>query len=398
MKIGIVSLDDSRMINAGGKHIHQQLLEKGLINSNHQVECFFPRKRLKFIIFRVLFAVLNKLGIKKKSSIYAWTLNHHKNDLVSQIKKTGSHFDGFFTQDPVSAVAAFEAVQDSSKIVLTLHGYLSLESVNYGGFEGLEKDRVIESALVYEKKALECAKKIITVDTRISKYLKSELSYSKDCFILKNAINPELFNTTAEEVLNELKKELNLPNDHKVVLVPRRLVKKNGVEIAVRSVTHLISKFEGKITFLIMGDGPLFKELTSLKETLKIPDLNIKFLGSVNYSKAPLYYDLCDIVLVPSIISDGVEEATSLSMLEGMAAKKIVIVSNIGGMKEVIVDSENGFLIEQNNVDNLVDQISKAFSLKEDELLRLTEKAYDDVCERHHYLNHTKEYLSQLEN
>ncbi|HEY8543272.1 MAG TPA: glycosyltransferase family 4 protein, partial [Pseudothermotoga sp.] len=99
------------------------------------------------------------------------------------------------------------------------------------------------------------------------------------------------------------------------------------------------------------------------------------------------------VVLVPSITSkEGVEEATSLSMLEGMACGKVVICTNVGGMKEVIEHMENGILIEQKNPDAIVEAVE--FVRKHyDNLEKLREAARDYVVKNHSYLEHAKKIL-----
>lgn len=51
-----------------------------------------------------------------------------------------------------------------------------------------------------------------------------------------------------------------------------------------------------------------------------------------------------------------------------------VIASNIDGFKERIIDNENGFLFEVNNVDSLMQIIKKAVSLSEDDYLKMKNK------------------------
>lgn len=394
MKIAIISLDDSISILVGGKHIHQQLLKKGLELNNHEVEYFFPQRTNWYLLTRVFLLCLNKLKIIKKSYIYKWTLSRHTQNIRKQIKKNLSSFNYFLCQDPVSAVAASN-INDQTRIVLTLHGYLSLESINYVSYNKRDQEYVKQYALYYEKKSLDICHKLITVDTRIADYIKDNFQYPKEIKILKNAINPELFGSSEADDIEKLKRSYSVGSSQKIVLVPRRLVKKNGVEVAIRALHQLISEGKKDICLWIMGDGPLLKELKSLAQELKVPQSNILFLGSIPHQNVPKYYDTSDIVLIPSVISDGIEEATSLSMLEGMAAKKIVITSNIGGMKEVIKPRVNGFLFEQGDYNELSKTLEEVFSFDQNKIREITNQAYRDVCEKHHYTQHALDYIEE---
>lgn len=391
MKIAIVSLDNSEKILSGGKHIHQQLLKIALEKSQHRVTNFFPRRTLIYFLWRILFVFLNKLNIMTKADAFIWTLNYFKNDLMKQMRF--KDFDIILSQDPVSALAAKQS-NLKTKIVMTLHGYLSLESINYGYFPENEKQQVIDCARKYEIDSLKCADHVITVDAKISNYLRNEFNYQKKIVVLKNAINPDLFNQLSQREKNRLKQQLEISSDQVIVLVPRRLVKKNGVEISIKAIAHLKGQ---NLVLVVMGEGPEYKNLQTLQKELGLTYRQVKFIGSKDHSEAVKFYDLADIVLVPSVISDGVEEATSLSMLEGMAARKIVIVSAIGGMKDVIVSGYNGYTFEQGNDIQLAKLLTDVLAIPNSERQSIVNRAFSDVCQNHHYLNHAQTYLENTQ-
>jgi Glycosyltransferase len=94
---------------------------------------------------------------------------------------------------------------------------------------------------------------------------------------------------------------------------------------------------------IIIGDGILKDSLVKLSAD----DPRIFFTGPINHSEIVQFFQMSDVVLIPSITSNDIQEATSLSMLEGMSTGKVVICSNIGGMKEVIINNINGFLVKE---------------------------------------------------
>ena len=57
-------------------------------------------------------------------------------------------------------------------------------------------------------------------------------------------------------------------------------------------------------------------------------------------------YGASDIVLVPSIHSYGVEEATSISALEAMGSGSPVVAGAVGGLKEIFEHEKDGLLVE----------------------------------------------------
>ena len=83
----------------------------------------------------------------------------------------------------------------------------------------------------------------------------------------------------------------------------------------------------------------------------------ITLLGEVPHEKVKDYYALADIVIVPSVHSAGVEEATSISALEAMGSGTPFIACAVGGLKEIVNPGVDGVLIEEKNVEQMSEAI-----------------------------------------
>jgi glycosyltransferase involved in cell wall biosynthesis len=126
---------------------------------------------------------------------------------------------------------------------------------------------------------------------------------------------------------------------------------------AVKAMDEL--KQRGKIDafhLVIIGDG---KEKENLKAYVEEKGLSpwVEFKGRIPHDQVDQYYKATSVLLMPSTKSDDVEEATSLSMLEGLICAKPVIASKIGGLKEVIEDGENGLLVDDKCPDQIADRL-----------------------------------------
>lgn len=94
------------------------------------------------------------------------------------------------------------------------------------------------------------------------------------------------------------------------------------------------------------GMGEAYEELKSLIEQQGLSE-KAKLLGAIPHETMTEYYALSDIVLVPSVHSAGVEEATSISALEAMGSGSPLIASAVGGLKEIVSHRQDGLLVEE---------------------------------------------------
>ena len=111
----------------------------------------------------------------------------------------------------------------------------------------------------------------------------------------------------------------------------------------------------GKKPYLLfVGDGPLRGDLKSRAGTLKGTD--VRFLGFRNQSEMPAFYDLCDVLVLPSHF-----EPWGLVINEVMNAGKPVIVSDcVGAAPDMVQPGVNGWIFEHGNVAALADCLSQA--------------------------------------
>lgn len=114
-----------------------------------------------------------------------------------------------------------------------------------------------------------------------------------------------------------------------------RIIKQKGVYNILVSFTNLALKYDN-INLYIAGDGA---DLESYKNSF----LNdkIHFLGKLDYDELLEYYAKCDVFLYPTDYPEGLPT----SILEAGMMKCAVIATARGGVKEIITDNVNGFVI-----------------------------------------------------
>lgn len=147
--------------------------------------------------------------------------------------------------------------------------------------------------------------------------------------------------------------------DSKVVMFVGRLAYHKGVK-------HFIEAAERypKAKYLIVGTGP--KESALRKQAAAMKNAkNIIFAGKVDGNDLPQYYAACDVLVLPSVSR---LEAFGMVTLEALSSGTPVVVSDMPGMREVVVDGIDGFLAEPLNPQDIANKVRRL--LENDELRR----------------------------
>jgi len=219
----------------------------------------------------------------------------------------------------------------------------------------------------YQNKLLfNIIKKNLTAATRIastSRIMKSQIESiykpTEDIFITPFGVDLDLFKPTGKKDNSVI--TIGMVKSQEEKYGPIYLIK------AFRIVLDRLQK-EGqndtaeKLRLLIVGDGPLRKEIQILIKQLSL-DRITELPGEISHSIVPQYLNRMDILCVPSIV----RESFGVSVLEASACEVAVIASDIGGLPEVLIDGETGLLAEPRNENVLADRI---FQLVSDTKLR----------------------------
>ncbi|MEA1894779.1 MAG: glycosyltransferase family 4 protein [Euryarchaeota archaeon] len=162
----------------------------------------------------------------------------------------------------------------------------------------------------------------------------------------------------SEAPIKDIRKELGLEGK-KIILYVGRLVQLKGVDYLIKSFS-LIEKKISNAFLVIVGDGPFREECESLADELGIK--NIVFAGYMDADKS-LYYNACDVFVLPTIFLSGECDCWGLVINEAMAfSKPIVTTDAVGAVEDMVKDGCNGYVVKSRDVQELCRSICKILS------------------------------------
>jgi len=230
------------------------------------------------------------------------------------------------------------------KVVSTVHGFNSV------GFY---------SSIMQKSDAVIC------VSNSIKEYIQKHYQTPESKItVIPRGIDLELFNpkNIDDSFIENFKKEFDLENKF-IVSSVGRVTQLKDYETFIKAIL-LVKKEIPNIVGLIVGGVRSDKEdyLNSLKSLIKELSLedNIIFTGS--QSKIEQIYALSDVV----ISSSKKPESFGRAVAEAICMNKAVIATNHGGVKDIIIENENGFFFEVGNDKELANNILKSKKLSFD--------------------------------
>lgn len=149
---------------------------------------------------------------------------------------------------------------------------------------------------------------------------------------------------------NLFKTKYNLEN-YKIITYVGRLDQVKGLFFLLKVLNRLMQDFQQFKLLLVGSDFGIKKKLISFANKLNLQS-KILFLGFLSKEHLVKIYNISDIVILPSQY-----ESAGICLLEAAACEKPVIGSNIGGIRDYILNDSNGFLINYGDIKTWKDKI-----------------------------------------
>lgn len=179
--------------------------------------------------------------------------------------------------------------------------------------------------------------------TAVSRFLKEKTltnyHIDKEIDVIPNFVDTEIFKRKED---CSFRKHI-APNNEKILVHTSNFRQVKRVTDVIRIFNNVLKEIPSKL--VLVGDGPDRSECERLCRELNIYE-NVKFLGKQEGIVDIL--SVGDIFLIPSQ-----SESFGLAALEAMACGLPVVASSVGGLPELIVHNETGYIAEIGDVERM---------------------------------------------
>jgi glycosyltransferase involved in cell wall biosynthesis len=169
--------------------------------------------------------------------------------------------------------------------------------------------------------------------------------------VIRNPVDLERFRPTHGSPA--LRRELEIGDDA-IVVAHLSNLKTLKRPLDIVSAADTASREDGRLVFLVVGDGPGRKELEQACRERGLA-AKFRFPGWVDYERVPDFISCADIVAMPSA-----GEAQARVYLETQASARTLIASDIPAAREVIDDGKTGLLFRTGDVSHLAERVLEA--------------------------------------
>ena len=185
-----------------------------------------------------------------------------------------------------------------------------------------------------------------------SNYMKSELQRLfglpfEKINVVPNGVNLNLYSGVERDY--EFRRQYAADNE-KIILFVGRLVYEKGIQHLIAAMPKILEKYHDS-KLVIAGKGGMIDELKAQVNAMGISN-KVYFTGYLNSKQVVKMYKCADVAVFPSTY-----EPFGIVALEGMLSGTPVVVSDVGGLNEIVQHGENGMKSYAGNPNSLADSI-----------------------------------------
>lgn len=192
--------------------------------------------------------------------------------------------------------------------------------------------------------------------------------------VIPNGVEPKGFQYNPQ---SPVKRSFYANPQEKIVYYVGRLVPEKGVQVLLEAVPKILH-YHPNTKFVIAGKGPFEENLKNKAAEMGVLN-KVYFTGYVDDLTRNSLYHFADVAVFPSLY-----EPFGIVALEAMAAQTTVVVSDNGGLGEIIQHGINGMKSYTGNANSLADSILHCL-LDRTSAEQMKKIAYRDVLEKYNW-------------
>ncbi len=183
-------------------------------------------------------------------------------------------------------------------------------------------------------------KYFVSVSSEVATFMIRELPTIRSrMHVIPNGIDLSKLNEEKSiECRNRITAELNVESDATLLLTVGRLVRQKNHSLMLDGLAAIKEHYP-KIMLCIVGEGGNLQELKGQAARLGIAS-NVRFIG--HQDNVHPYYEAADVYISTSLV-----EGMSNTQLEALAHGLPIITTETGGVKELVEEGRNGFMIKE---------------------------------------------------
>lgn len=318
--------------HVGGVGVHIHTLAKELIKKGHEVYVItYPHKDIEDIDG---IHVISTVGINFPGLRGLFFKRNAKKALIDLLKRENIDIIHGHYLFPAGAAAVEVGKKHGIKTYVTVHGSDMFEMYKKQFFMRSTIKHVLKDADIVLAVSNALKHEIITTGVNgISN--KTRLSW--------NSVDINKFSNKEND---SFKIENNI--EKPIVLFLGNLIKRKNVDSLIEAKKIANSDY----CLVIVGDGPLFKDLKKKVKEKNISD--VIFTGS--REDVENIIPSCDVLVLPSF-----SESFGLVLIEALACGKAVIGSNVGGISEIITE-DVGILVNPKKISSIAQAIDEVIN------------------------------------
>lgn len=257
------------------------------------------------------------------------------------IEDEGLRFDVVHAHDwLVGYAAGYVKERYGLPLAATIHA--TEHGRNGGIFNELQRQiSDIEWRLTYD------ASRVIVCSTYMRRELQTVFSLPPGKVdVIPNGVDPDNLDVSA---LTSSNRRFDAGYE-RVVLYVGRLVREKGVQTLIEAAPAIFGQCEGA-RIVVIGKGPMMDELRRMAHTFGVQD-RVLFTGFVSDQERNAWLRRADVAVFPSLY-----EPFGIVALEAMAAGIPVVVSDVGGLGDVVEHGRNGLKMNPGDAGSLCAQV-----------------------------------------